>query len=138
MKPGATRLSALALAVPRGRASWPGARQAAGRRQRRRRPATGATIERTYTLLAGSPYQVTVGSAAATTLYDSMQNLPPDNGRPRVSRRRGRPLHDHDQRRVRRSLEKATAIIGGCRVVLIGGHSYGGGTQPANQFWTTC
>lgn len=137
MKPGTTRVSALVVAVLTagllaGCATAQDATSGGGS------PGpTGATIERTYTLLAGSPYQVTVGSAAATTLYDSLRQLPPDT-------------HDHvcpgdagahymiTITQGSKVLEKATAIIGGCRVVLIGGHSYGGGSDSSEKsFWST-
>jgi hypothetical protein len=135
MKPGATRLSgpvvvALIACVLTGCADRQGTSSGGAS------PGpTSARIERTYTLLAGSPYQVTVGSVAATTLYDSMRKLPLDGG-DHVCPGDAGAHYTITIRRGAKVLEKATAIIGGCRVVIMHGHSYGGDTADADRFWT--
>jgi hypothetical protein len=137
MKPGTPRLSALVVAVlAAGLLAGCATAQGAATGEGTPGP-TGATIERTYTLLAGSPYQVTVGSAAATTLYDSLRDLPRDNG-DHVCPGDAGAHYTITINQGSKVVEKATAIIGGCRVVLIGGHSYGGGSSSSEKsFWST-
>src|SRR5206468_11424315 len=43
-------------------------------------PASGVTIEKTYTLLNASPFAMSAGAETANQLYSDLQQLQPDSG----------------------------------------------------------
>jgi hypothetical protein len=92
-------------------------------------------IERTYTLLNAPPFQMTGNAASAQKLYAALQALSPDSGQTVCPGDAGVhytiTITDGSKQ-----LTKATAIYGGCRVVLMNDHSYTGTGAAGKTFWS--
>ena len=79
---------------------------------------TSVRIERTYTLLNASPFQMTGDAASAQKLYAALQALSPDSGQTACPGDAG-VHYTITVMDGSKQLTKATAIYGGCRVVLM-------------------
>jgi hypothetical protein len=97
-------------------------------------PATGVTIEKTYTLLNASPFTMSSGAATANQLYDDLQALKPDSGQTMCPGDAG-VHYTITITGGSKQLDKATAIYGGCRLVLMAGKPYSGSGAAGDQFW---
>ncbi len=135
MKPGASRrtvaLAASALALCLLAAC---ARSAAGGSGGSGGPATGVTIEKTYTLLNASPFKMSAGADTANQLYDDLQALQPDSGQTVCPGDVG-VHYTITISAGSKEIDKVTAIYGGCRLVLMGGKPYSGSGAAGDQFW---
>jgi hypothetical protein len=92
-------------------------------------------IERTYMLLNASPFQMQTDAAVAASLYADVRALGPDSGKTACPGDTGvhYTLTFLSGSKV---LLKATAIHGGCRVVLVNGKAYSGTGTAAKAFWS--
>jgi hypothetical protein len=97
-------------------------------------PATGVTIEKTYTLLNASPFATSAGADTANQLYSDLQQLEPDNGQTVCPGDAG-VHYTISITAGSKELDKVTAIYGGCRIVLMGGKPYSGSGSAGQQFW---
>jgi hypothetical protein len=96
---------------------------------------TSVRIERTYRLLNATPFQMTGNAADAAKLDAAIKALSPDDGQTAC------PGDVGIQYAITISsgttvLDRATAIYGGCRVVLVGGKPYSGEGPAGKAFWT--
>jgi hypothetical protein len=97
-------------------------------------PATGVTIEKTYTLLNASPFKMSAGSGTANQLYDDLKALQPDSGQTMCPGDAG-VHYTITIMGGSKELDKVTAIYGGCRLVLMAGKPYSGSGPAGDQFW---
>ena len=97
-------------------------------------PATGVTIEKTYTLLNASPFSMRAGANTANQLYADLQQLKPDSGQTVCPGDAG-VHYTITITAGSKELDKVTAIYGGCRMVLMGGKPYSGSGAAGDQFW---
>jgi hypothetical protein len=95
---------------------------------------TSVRIERTYALLNASPFQMTGDAATASTLYGALQALSPDSGQTACPGDTAVHYTIAIERGTSEIL-KATAIYGGCRVVVMNGSSFSGTGSAGKAFW---
>jgi hypothetical protein len=96
---------------------------------------TSVRIERTYMLLNASPFETTGDAATAATLYADLQALSPDPGQIACPGDVG-VHYTITVMGGSKQLMKATAIYGGCRVVLMDGKSFSGTGAAGRAFWS--
>jgi hypothetical protein len=97
-------------------------------------PATGVTIEKTYTLLYASPFKMSAGADTANQLYSDLRQLKPDSGQTVCPGDAG-VHYTITITAGSKELDKVTAIYGGCRLVLMGGKPFSGSGSAGQQFW---
>ena len=97
-------------------------------------PATGVTIEKTYTLLNASPFETSSGANIANRLHADLHALRPDSGQSVCPGDAG-VHYTITITSGSREMDKVTVIYGGCRMVLMGGKAYSGSGAAGDQFW---